>query len=854
MLVIPLEDAFGKCFPSDAHFVTYQVLDSEGNVNLDNTGNPAWPRCNTPILGRVRAVGGDLVAWGVVMDYDSPGKREWDNASKAEFIDRLMEAPSPFAQNWSCVYFTRHGARLVWVYTRPVPVDKSALMHRGLRAALEQAGIVCDRACSDWTRLFRLPKVLRDGTRSEGDPHFEIVEEWGRRLDPDVLVPLATAPGIVSAYGVVERIDRPRPDVNDALASLEEVNASTGIRTSTLWYREAKRRLKNRACYPVIFEHAPLAEEGSRDSTLHRLVGEAVSLLYYLRGSSPELIYALFVAAAQDLRPDAAVPDWTAVLWDKVCRIWAREKAKADVAAEREASYTADAMNLTSRVLEGMRSWCMAPDLHRDDATAIEWMSRRMIACIGDTMHVMDRDGEYHPTPVRRGTLAPMIRELGMEPLIPLEVPKEDGGYKQVDAQTIINRHGTIVAAVTGVAGGPHKGIIRSISMPSSTLVLRLFQRRTDIEPGYDSEVDKWLQLLAGDNYAILCDWIGHALDIEGGPICALSIAGPAGVGKKLLAQGLAECIDTETLADAKEFGHFQSALMRTPFVVINEGFPDLRGSSDPADTFRKLVGGDPITVELKFRPLITIHNPCRLVFTANNRSIVHTLAGKRELSPEDRAALAVRLLHIDADDGAALWFRAQGGAAATSRPGRRWIKGDSGQQSDYVVARHFLWLHGQRTPPRRGSRLLVEGMLDGDLMREMSTRTASAPAVVETLVRMLAVPAGAMGAPKGLVIEQGRIYVTAAAIVDAHRRDIGTKDRMVLRVDQVHSVLRGLMRTGSEAGRRTVGPQSGSQRARWYEVDPRTLLAEAEQHGYDAGPLEKIVAAAEALGATKAK
>ena len=41
-------------------------------------------------------------------------------------------------------------------------------------------------------------------------------------------------------------------------------------------------------------------------------------------------------------------------------------------------------------------------------------------------------------------------------------------------------------------------------------------------------------------------------------------------------------------------------------------------------------------------------------------------------------------------------WFESQV-TTLTEQPGKRWIRGDGGQLSDFVVAKHFLWLYEHR-------------------------------------------------------------------------------------------------------------------------------------------------------------
>ena len=183
--------------------------------------------------------------------------------------------------------------------------------------------------------------------------------------------------------------------------------------------------------------------------------------------------------------------------------------------------------------------------------------------------------------------------------------------------------------------------------------------------------MDSWLQQLCKDEepYNRLCLWIGHSLNFEGGPICALSLSGPPGCGKKMLVWGLAECITTKTVADSKEFGRFASEILRTPFLIVNEGFHKTSGGMDPADTFRTYTGGDPIFVERKFQRPIRMQSPLRVIITANNLSVLKTLTSNRDLSPDDRDALAQRLFQVEVPAAASAWIRRLGsvGYAATT-------------------------------------------------------------------------------------------------------------------------------------------------------------------------------------------
>jgi hypothetical protein len=245
--------------------------------------------------------------------------------------------------------------------------------------------------------------------------------------------------------------------------------------------------------------------------------------------------------------------------------------------------------------------------------------------------------------------------------------------------------------------------------------------------------------------------------------------------------------------------------------------------------------------VEQKFRDPILVRNPLRVVFAANNLDVIQVLTGHRDLSPDDRAALALRLFHMSVDHKAGDWLRAKGGLAHTALPGFRWIRGDDGADSDYVVAKHFMWLFTNAKPEvPRGNRLLMEGEMDPELMRMMSTRSGSAPDVIETLIRMIENKAMAID---GLTIHRGNILVTTSAIVDYHRKDIGRKTDKKINHAAVGKVLRGLIVPGTSSHPRTIKTKSGKKHARWRVIDHHTLLEEAIEHGYPSRELSLLVA-----------
>jgi len=832
MECVPLYEALSREWPSDAHVTTYAP-----------TGQTKWPRLNKSVLEPFRALGGDVLATCMMFDWDTPGHVDLDGDRYEAMVEQLANAADAglwLAGCFYAAYTTRGGMRLVYVLERPVPVDEAEGWVRAVVRDFAQHGIALDPSCADWTRLFRLPRVLRDGQRTSQHPLFECVVQEGARLDVDRLVRVeARKTTSVDAPA----LDLPMPDPSASRDLLRERSDKTGNLVMTPWLREARKRLRGRSCYACAFEGAEVAPQGERHHAIMRYVGEACAALHRLDGTTPELVFAVFVDAMLRIDPQTCRDDPFETLWEAVLYCWAREQERKRVEDEDQRTREEGRESVRAKMLEGVRTWCDHSSLTGTDDEAGDWLDEHLVACHGRSFHVMRRDGFYDSLPVSAGLVPARVRELGMDSMVDLvEEDPTTGRLREVSPQTLLNRCGTIVRAAEGVIG-PGGSTIRDVGTDRATFLMHMFARRTDLEPEYDAEVDEWLNTLAGDeNYYDLLRWIGHALDFEGGPICALSIEGPPGVGKGLLMQGLAETVDTQTFADTKELGNFQSQMVRTPFLLINEGLPTkMPGTKDVADTFRALVDGSATVVNQKHQSPIVVHNPMRVVVAANNEDVVSLLAGDKDLSPHDQEALAMRLFHLEVDEGAAEYLRVKGGFLHTARPGRRWVRGHAGEASAHVVAKHFLHLHATRPEVRRGSRFLMEGPRDSRLVRRLSTRSGNAPEVVETVIHMIESNKQDQDA---IVVQDGSIYVTTGGVVNHHRNAFASKSRRSLSSRAVSRTLDSLRTAGSPTEPYSIKIGDKPVRKRWRELDSRRLLGEAVEYGYRCERLRRIVEA----------
>jgi hypothetical protein len=189
---LALARALTEAFPTDAH------------VQL--TGRPDVPhRLKKEALARLE---GGVPIPAFLVDVDAhelaDAERElWFDGERVKVEALLAAHPGGFA------YRTRGGYRIVFRLTgRVVRSGDDALAwatfyHRSLAYLARAFRIVGDPACSDWTRLFRLPHATRDKSLGPedleviGDPHA--IGPWTYEPD-DLAADIATVRGLHDAF------------------------------------------------------------------------------------------------------------------------------------------------------------------------------------------------------------------------------------------------------------------------------------------------------------------------------------------------------------------------------------------------------------------------------------------------------------------------------------------------------------------------------------------------------------------------------------------------------------------------------------------------------------------------------
>jgi len=825
---IDLDEALTREWGTDAHFVTYVADDGEGNEMYARINKGAF-------VQQLEQAGGNVEVRALVFDHDLPRtedgeKREWSADSLDSFLGELEEVVGNSYLEPTAWYTTLHGSRFVYELTEPVtPLEAEAMM-LGAMAEFRKAGIELDDACKDWTRLFRLPNVDRE----EYGRYTSKLLKGGPLLNPENVprgvVEQAELSGEVDQYAG----EMPSPD---EVVEILNPMGDNGRRGKSELLKRAKIMLQGRESEGIVFEHKPIVRGDTNwNNQVLRNVSSVVGMMSEEACTSPEGIYALLHGAIEQLQDaemrGANQTDWFAVSWDLICRMWAKEDAKL---AARRLEHEKKQMHADvqrEEMIEKLRE-ARPDDVPTDTQEAVEWFARRMIGSNGSQHYVMRPDQSYNVNPCSDALLIAMIRDLDMEDIIPVTevVGKSLKNRSARDlladhAMPIVDIEASVRTDIAFIDGQPG---YRKLHVPVHSLNPKL-------TPVYDQRIAEWLEALGGDKAELLVEWLAHALDVKRA-ICALNLYGAPGTGKGMLAQGLAECFESMRPNDHKALGQWNNGLLENPVVNCDEGVPTITsGESLSLDqAFRSLVTGGNVTIrKMRTDPFSAQIFP-RILFTSNDRDIIRSIVGNRDLTDEDTQAIELRLLSIEVSDRAQRLLTSKGNYDYT----RGWVTGEKGSQ--LTLANHLYFLYQNREKSQSSSgRLLVEGEVSTQLVKDMRLTTRGAENVLIALVKLIQGAAGGAGQNK-LHFDEGTVFVTAASVKEYVDTNMMVQGGMTLK--QAGGQLRRFAHEeGYDADNKPRKRDVEGKRGRWYLLDLGIVYEQSLVHGLQADQVRRLL------------
>lgn len=815
---------------SDAHFTCYGLRGPDGDDLA------ATPRINKACLAHIRAQGGEVVMAGVALDWDlkdffQRDKTEcaWATMSDADtklaqvgFAD-AVNAVEVLGYPWNIIYTTPHGMRIVHAFPETVPAGRGfEAFAAELRKIYLAAGLECDEACKDWTRLFRAPGVtLEDGIETWNQPWFAAHDQWDTFMaQPDIDEEIENTIEISALIG-----DQPSPE--DARAEIEFLSEK-GQWNKTDAVKKARRRLARNDCPYVdaLFNDKLLAEQGHRHNTVLALVGSLLKNLHGMEWTSPEFLYGLAYGAVE-----RAGGDHLGQLWENIQSLWAQEDGKVAVekveAVQKEEVREERELSEREQLLEGVREWL--PEVEKmPDGEAMAFLKDNKFGILRhatkNLYYLMRGDGYYTAFACCLDALRSKVRETGMEWFIPLTFMKEDDQGRMTEQEIrpdkIRDAHSrTFSKGATDIL---QLGSYLSVdAFGEGTFHEVPFALRSDIEPEFNEQVHEWLSCLVdGDRerFERLTQAIGCFLAIDEGPTAALSIVGPARCGKTLLGTGLAECFSGgDHVPGDVLVSKFNAALLDSPIIWVDEG-PPKKADYDFADQFRKVVSGGGLSIEKKGLERIPMDNVHRVVMTANNDKLLTSVIGTAARTDMDMDAIGERVTHFNVSQAASNFLHSIGGRNGT----RGWVKGD--EPSLDIVAMHFLWIHEGLERDARGlierpsgQRLLCQGTSDVEVMKTAQALSGYTPEVVAFVNRHINSKKNSFAVSDG-----DHVFIRHAALVSAMMDEKHNRNKVVEAIGALFS----------SSALKNFRPTVGAPPAKWKQCDVDSFKQHVDEIG----------------------
>lgn len=615
-------------FETDAHCVAYGV---EGEETI--------PRLNMPAAHTV-----DVKKLWMLVDIDNPGHSEWTERLERETFEALAKLPEFDHCGW---YLTKHGLRLVWPLPEPVDVEESTdYTHMFLDHVELLTGLECDRACTDWTRLFRLPFVVRDGEPQELPSMFRNMEplEWKPPRSP-IRGNLKTAGKSYTKSKRPASVTAPTKRDYQGLAGTE-------------WYHR-------------LVDGAPLSGPGARNASTMSCLG---SVVVRLDLTDPYAAYKLLYRSVQAQVSEGSKwdLDW---LWGRceyVCALHEGEKASTEAVKRALAGLTAT----EDEDLEFMAAQAMGVEP--------EAVRQHLVLVLPLVNYVFNETTMGYGQPVRTEMIYQQLATCC--PTLAGHILGPNGGVPST--QVLLRRYATPALEVELVIGdtGTRYDAERNVVIEGVGAI------RTDLQPEHNPEIERWLKLLGGKEHEKLLDWLA-TLAIFHKPTCALYLKGEPSLGKGMLAEGLSR-LWRKPLTDYSELSKdFTQELAKCPLIWADEKIPLNRGNATAL--FRKYIGSSVFPMTRKFKGNATLLGCPRVLITANNED---ALSVRERLTEQDLEAIGRRIGYIKCSDKAGKYLAELGGRDYTEQ----WVSGDG-------IARHVLWLMENREVVA-GERYIVEG------------------------------------------------------------------------------------------------------------------------------------------------
>lgn len=761
--IAALEDlaAFAAPRTTDAMAVAYQAVEADH-----------FPRLNVSALPVLQEMGYEPELHWAIFDVDNEDHEPWPSPDDAEraLSDAFDTLPVSLADA-AGGYTTRAGFRLLWKLDPPLPVGLANSFLRKLGREVTKAGVPVDPTSYEWTRLMRLPRAKRDGVVL--DPWVDLAPiEEGLTLDPHGLGFTLTAQELTEDQDLGDAPPEPVVlDWHDLKHAADMPWATQGKAVpadeSGSVYRMARTCL------------GKLAQRGEYTDP-HLLASFLWASVLATGGSSLDIgglwKLACWVTSRQALanakaadNPEAKpdLPEYTPPTpeeWKLLARAFRGRNSPLLAKLKDGLHLGAHKDRYVGSVCKVLRLMSERTDLPADLLYRAAYASARtQKAPLPDDLWVKcqevvaERDGGGNDNDklrrvfVQRYPLT-LATPFPGSPLFQLDTTTVPYQYKQTSSDLVEHdfRHhtqpnlpfeadyaGLKVRQILTMYGGRAEGLAYvsgqagcAFESDTRTMHVGVHQLRP-CKAVYHEEVHEWLKLMGGDDVDGLLDWLASVTYTQGQPVCALYLEGGAGIGKSLLAKGVASLWGTQPVDyNAVMTGDFNGQLTSCPLLFADEGIKvERRNLTSASQKFRTVVSNPFHTVRALYRNPSPMQAALRVMVCANPGE--EGLPFKESLGAEGIQAIVQRVRYIRANDEAADYLKAVG----IESKGAAWAP-DSHKPG--YIAEHLLWLRDNREVVKApGQRFLVQGK-ETTWHREFGAQQGIKPGALQVVFALL--------------------------------------------------------------------------------------------------------------------
>jgi len=642
--LVPLSEAWFESHEDDAMLARYRVTTEDNQV----TTAPRLKK-RSPLYAELQ---GRVEATILIGDIDEPDLPKGQNMTPG-FLARTQAAIEACAGRIDLHAYctTRGGFHLLWVFKRPIRPEASEEIYKRLSKQLREHGLHLDPACKDWTRLVRAPDAKRDGVPLSDLPHY-VNKVYGGIYSPGAVE--------VPQEEVVVQPERYKPEAppeNErwkarAVAVLSSLPNCTPRR---LEYLEgavafgAERWLSN--------------GPASRHQDMLKTVGWAINSLSEAEVEyTSEDVYSLFYLSALASARDTDERHQLDELW-RICEWVSTSQRKKSV----EETPTRE--------------------VQLEDIGGDAILRRvALVSTSGGGFFLLREDKKYTPQPAAKEALYNELLEVGMTVHAPTTYVDTRGVQKELSKTAWLNKHAlTLHRQVYGTHEGgaifSEEEGVRSLRVP-----LYVKTKHTPLMP--DDNIMGWFQLISEEvtNGAGFLLHLAHLPTYWRGPCAAMGLLWPTGAGKSLLLDAIRQLVHEGALGGASCYGGFQDHLLKTPYLLIDEGFSRIADRHSISDSFKEYATGGTLVVNPKGRSEICISGVYpRQVFACESQELFSTLLTSSNKSEESLDATNVRLrMYETRSSKLSNYLKEIGGESVT----RDWT-----DPANPLLTRAILWL-----------------------------------------------------------------------------------------------------------------------------------------------------------------